>query len=41
MKKKVALCFRGKTNYFINSVDNIKSYIIDDLHHFASKICNR
>jgi len=31
MKKKIALCFRGKTNYFINSVDNIKSYIIDDL----------
>ncbi len=29
--KKVALCFRGKSNYFLNSVDNIKSHIIDNL----------
>lgn len=31
MKKKIALCFRGLSNYFINSVENIKSYIVDDL----------
>jgi hypothetical protein len=29
--KKIALCFRGLTNYFLESYDNIQSLIIDDL----------
>ena len=29
--KKIALCFRGLNNYFLESYDNIKTFIIDDL----------
>jgi hypothetical protein len=29
--KKVALCFRGLTDYFLKSYDNINNFIINDL----------
>jgi hypothetical protein len=29
--KKIALCFRGLNNYFLESYDNINSFIINDL----------